>query len=79
MRKRKGQEERREGSREFIQTSQGMFETRRVEKDAFREGKRGEEQTGKKEGGMLAEMEKEVMIVSFLCCEPELTWLEVRQ
>lgn len=56
-----------------------MFVRGTREKDAFSEGEGGEERTGNKEGMMPAEMEKEVRMVSFVCCEPELTWLEVRQ
>lgn len=56
-----------------------MFEQGRGEKDVFMEekGRRGANREYR--GEMLAEMEREVIIVSFLCCESELTLLEVRQ
>lgn len=38
---------------------------------------RGKEERSKR-GAMVAEREKQVMIMSFFCCEPEITWLEVR-
>lgn len=40
---------------------------------------RKREERSKQGRKMLAEMEKEVMVVSFLFCEPEITWLEFRQ
>lgn len=53
-----------------------MFEPGSREKKKS-SGKKGENREYKE--GMLAEMEKEVMAVSFLCCESSLTLLQVSQ
>lgn len=74
--KREREKESQKGSGDPIQTSQRMAEPGREESDAFWEGGGA---NGDYREEMLAEMEKEVMMVSVVRCESELTSLEVGQ